>query len=119
MIKTYSEIISNAAREFDITVDEAGIEMSRRLRLLNIPKDAIVVYVNYADYNTLTCAQIAEAMNISVSTVYAYLRIIRNEWQHLFTSGHAHDAVMAAGLCPLTSDNLSYKFWDSMEVQGG
>lgn len=110
-IKPYSEIVSDAARLLGITAAEAGIEMSRRLRLLNIPKEAIVVYVNYADYNTLTCAQIAEAMHLSVSTVHAYLRLIRNEWGHLFTSGHAHDAAMAVGLCPLTSGSLNHKCW--------
>jgi DNA-binding CsgD family transcriptional regulator len=99
-IKCYKEIVSTAAELFGMTETEAEIELDRRLRFLGISKETVVVYVNWADYNTLTIKQLAKAMCRSVSTIKSHLRTIRQEWPELFISAAYRDAAMAAARCP-------------------
>ena len=115
IIKSYLTIVFDAASLFGITVLEAEIEMDRRLRFLNIPKEAVVAYVNWSDHNTLTIKELAKAMNRSVSTIKSHLRTIRNEWPQLFISAAYRDAAMGAARCPSIVGGCISK-WKAIET---
>jgi len=91
LIKPYSEIVKTAARLFNISELDAEIEMDARLRELNIPKIAVVIYVNWASHNVLTIKEIAEEIGLTEAEGRQHLRTIKRRWEHLFTLGRTQD----------------------------
>lgn len=83
-IKPLSDIIITAARLFNTDVLDAGIELDRKLRELNIPKLAAVLYVNWADYNVLTYNELADELDIDVCIVQSHLNKLRRRFPCLF-----------------------------------
>lgn len=118
-IKPYKEIVITAAKLFGMTETEAEIELDRRLRFLGISKEAVVVYVNYADHNTLTINQLARTMNRNISTIKSHLRTIRQEWPELFILAAYRDAAMAAVRCPSVVNGFASKWKAIEEVKNG
>lgn len=83
-IKPYSEIVETAAWLLRMSVLDTEMEMGVRLRRLGIPKTAIVLYVNWASHNVLTHSELAEELQLTVTTVRSHLRKIKKKFPHLF-----------------------------------
>lgn len=56
-----------------------------RCRALNLPIIAVAIFVNWADWNTLSLAELSKILKMPRSTVHYYLGRVRQIWPHLFT----------------------------------
>ena len=99
-IKTYSQIVETAAQLMDMPVLDAEFEMDAKLRELKIPKIAVVLYVNWADWNVLTYLQLAEATGLTLTAVRSHLQTIKRRFKHLFTLGHGQCVTKGVVHCP-------------------
>ena len=83
-LKSYSEIVKTAAKMFNIYELDAEIELDARLRVLKIPKIAVVLYANWAANSVLTYNELAEATGLTSGKVKTHLRTIKRKFPHLF-----------------------------------
>ncbi len=88
-IKSYSQITETAAELMGIPKFEIKGEMEERLEELGIPKVAVLLYVNWADWNVLTHQELAGALGLSMTMVRSHLNKIKREFPWLFTLGRA------------------------------
>ena len=101
-LKPYSEIVETLARmtkdeetnpnyeSEEITEDDildARFELDARLKDLNIPKIAVVIYVNWASHNVLTYSEIAEETKLTIHEIKIHLQTIKRRFPHLFLWG--------------------------------
>lgn len=91
-LKPYSEIVKTAAKLFDVDELNVEAELDMRLKRLKISKTMVVIYVNWADWNTLTYSQIAEATGLTTLVVKNSLQKLRRRFKHLFNFGTHPDA---------------------------
>jgi len=99
-IKSYSQIVETAAQLMNMSILDAEIEMDVRLRRLKIPKVAVILYVNWADWNVLTYDQLAKATGLTTTAVRSHLQTIKRRFRHLFTSGQDQCVTKDAVRCP-------------------
>jgi hypothetical protein len=80
-------IVQTAAKLFNMDELEAEIELGKRLRLLKIPKDAVVIYVNWASHNALTYRKIGELIGVRLETIHNLMKLLKRRFPHLFYFG--------------------------------
>lgn len=87
LLKPYSEIVETASRLMGISMPEAEMEMNARLRKLKISKMTVVIYVNWASHNTLSCKEVAKATGLTKTLVRSHLQVLRKKFPWLFSFG--------------------------------
>lgn len=95
-IKQYWMIVERAAAMFEISCEQADEEIRRFFKAKDVPLEALVVYVNWADYNTLSKKEIAKEIGVSYKQVVSWLEKVRRAWPCFFTLGGSPDFQKAA-----------------------
>ncbi len=65
--------------------------MAAKMKVIGLPVQAILAYVNYAGHNTLPIRVLAKKLNTHTKTVAIWFMRMRNEWPQLFDSALCHE----------------------------
>lgn len=85
-LRTFTEFVEHASSKFKLSMADAEVKILDVLNEKRVSTRAVVAYINWTYYDPMSKAEIAVAMNTSVSTVDNLLRRLKKVWPEVFCS---------------------------------
>lgn len=83
-LRTFTEFVEHASSVFKLSMSDAEVKILNVLNEKRVSTRSVVAYINWTYYDPMSKAEIAVAMNTSVSTVDNWLRRLKKVWPVLF-----------------------------------